>query len=353
MTRSFRASVGPVAAVACAALVVPTAQASYPGQNGVIAFAANGPPFHPERPTAGARTIRVADPRSGRMRQITHVPRRCGSRGWTWEDSEASFAASGRRIVYLHSDDCDPTVSNGIYIMRPDGSERTLIREGPTHFLEDPALSPSGELVAFSDFDQGSTLIREVRPPRRERSLGSCPSDQPLCDLAIFRYDDQQQPAWGSTGRMAVSLADIAGRGAGHIGTVRADGTRLRLVTRSVRDAAADWSPTADRIAFERQKDPTSRTVLSDVLVAQARGGAQRSPQRLTHTRDSFSPVWSPDGRSIAYLRAPRSIVYEPKRVVQRAVGSLWIMRASDGRRQRLLASRIVADRISWQPRSR
>ena len=276
MKRSFRASIGLVAAVACAALVVPTAQALYPGRNGVIAFAANGPPFHPERPAAGARTIRVADPRSGRMRQITHVPRRCGSRGWTWKDSEASFAASGRRIVYLHSDDCDPTVPNGIYIMRLDGSERTLIREGQTHFLDGPAVSPSGELVAFSDFE-GFTLIREVRPPRRERSLAR-PSDQPLCDRAIFRYDDQQQPAWGSTGRLAVSLAGIAGSGAGHIGTVRADGTLLRLVTRSGRDAAADWSPTADRIAFERQKSPTSRTVLSDVLVGASPGRCAPQP---------------------------------------------------------------------------
>ena len=104
-----------------------------------------------------------------------------------------------------------------------------------------------------------------------------------------------------------------------------------------------DWSPTADRIVFQREKD-VGGTIKADVLTAPARPKRHRRPLRLTATRDAYFPVWSPDGRSIAYVRAPG---------LQSTNGSLWTMRAPDGGGQRLIATGVVANRISWQPRPR
>ena len=128
------------------------------------------------------------------------------------------------------------------------------------------------------------------RRPDRKRELS----------LSVPRYELPDQPAWSSTGRLALTL----GLYTGHIGTATAGGKDLWLVTRSIRDAIPDWSPTGDRIVFQRAKD-VGRTVKADVLTARVRGKRQRRPMRLTATRDAYFPVWSPDGRYIAYVRAP------------------------------------------------
>ncbi len=286
---------------------MPAAEASFPGRNGLIAFAREGPPFVTD-PVLGAGTIWLADSR-GRTRQLTHVPGRCGRDGFTWRDFEPSFSASGHLVVYGHWDRCDPRTPDGIYAIRSDGSGRRLIWratsdvELPGH----PALSPSGRLLAFSA-EGGPTFITSLRRPDRELELA----------LSVERYLLQDQPAWSSTGRLALMLGGLY---RDHIGTVTPGGNDLRLVTRSIRDAMPDWSPTADRIVFQREKD-VGGTIKADVLTAPARPKRHRRPLRLTATRDAYFPVWSPDGRSIAYVRAPG---------LQSTNGSLWTMRAPDG----------------------
>ena len=122
----------------------------------------------------------------------------------------------------------------------------------------------------------------------------------------------------------------------GHIGTVTPNGKDLKLVTRSRRDAMADWSPRGDRIAFQRY-----RRGGNDVWVAPARQRAHRGPRRLTATRDARFPAWSPNGRRIAYVRTKASR------------GSLWIMCAADGEGHRPIATGVERSQISWQPRPR
>lgn len=317
------------------AAVAAGAQASYPGRDGLIAFAREVPPIDRSyEPPLGAWTIWVADPRTGHARELTHRPRLCRGRA-EWEDTQPSFSASGRLLLYVHTDECDPRTPNGIYVMRSDGTERRLIRRDPGDGnLEFPAFSPSGDLFTF-DFS-GSATIAEFRPPLRERSLG--PSDS--------RYFEPVQAAWSSTRRVALTLAEPRG----HIGTLTEGARGVRLLTRSDRDAVADWSPSGHRIAFQREKvrdlENGDRHILGDVLTAQTLSRRYRRPKRLTDTRDAFFPVWSPNGRSIAYVRNSRYTFS--------ALGSLWVMRASDGRAQRLIPiSRIITDRISWQPRPR
>ena len=107
------------------------------------------------------------------------------------------------------------------------------------------------------------------------------------------------------------------------------------------RDArlVADGGP--HRVAAREGRRPDDQ---ADVLTAPARPKRHRRPLRLTATRDAYFPVWSPDGRSIAYVRAPG---------LQSTNGSLWTMRAPDGGGQQLIATGVVANRISWQPRPR
>jgi dipeptidyl aminopeptidase/acylaminoacyl peptidase len=314
-----------VVSAACFNSTVAVAEASFPGRNGVIAFARAVPPFGgPE--SVGARTIWAVKPRSARTRQLTRVPRRCGRRGWTWSDVEPSFSASGRLVVFRHEDKCDPRSPDGIYIMRSDGSRRRLLVEDKR--ADQPALSADGETLAFDTKVGATTYLASVRQPdsKRELSVSGSPS---VCD-----------PSWSSTGRLALTL----GVWAAHIGTVTRQGTDLQLVSRSSRDQMPDWSPDAQRIVFAREAALVHQGPGSNVLIAAVAPKSQRRPRYLTRTRyaHAYFPVWSPDGRYIAFSRSRGTTV----------VGALWIMRA-DGRRKRLIARRIAYSRISWQPRPR
>lgn len=304
-------------------LSVPVAEASFPGRNGLIAFAHSH----------GAYTIRLADPRSGHTRQLTHASRPCGPRDPSWTDGEPSFSASGRFVIYGHRDACDPRVPDGIYMIRVDGRGRRLIRRENTYeYLRYPALSPSGSLFSFMT-GLGPVAIATVRRPHSERVLTVSPSN-PRVYL--------KEPAWSSTGLLAVTL-DANGR-SGHIGIVSPAGNLLRLATRSTRDSSPDWSPSADRIVFQR-RPPTAAHRGPDLYLVSMRSGGESRPERLTtrKTGNAHFPVWSPDGRFIAYVRD-----------IARSDGtptySLWVVHA-DGGTPRRLATNLPYERISWQPR--
>jgi Tol biopolymer transport system component len=225
--------------------------------------------------------------------------------------------------------------------MRSDGGGGRLIRRaGNDDVWESPAFSPSGKWLAFSDFLE-KTLITRFR---REAKLRSILHDE---SGGLWRYSGAiTQPAWGSNGRLALTLGGWRSLGAtGHIGTVTRNATDLRLVTRSASDGMADWSPRADRIVFQRSPERSSRGHIFVTSAKPHRG--HRRPHRLTPARDAFLPVWSPDGRYIAYVRVSD---------INRQTGSLWIMRVNGGG-QRLVAAGVYASiglsksRISWQPR--
>jgi Tol biopolymer transport system component len=331
-------------ALASLAAIAPAANASFPGRNGLIAFAREGPPFDLTPPVTGAQTIWLADPRSGQTRQITRPSRRCGrSEAWRWSDSHPSFSASGRLLTYFHYDGCDPRVADGIFVMRVDGTGRRLIRRADDfEILEFPAFSPSGRKVAFTALDDSTQIISV--PRAGERPVGTC--DRRCTEVDFPRYFEALHPAWSSGGKLAFTLTGFEGEeDTGHIGIARPGNVDRasvsRLATRSKRDAMPDWSPNEHRLVFHREKS-TRRDLKGDVLTALSRG-KHRRPRRLTDTRDAFFPAWSPSGRKIAYVRGEWE---EPN-------GTLWIMRAADGRRKRLLATGVYTSRISWQPRPR
>jgi Tol biopolymer transport system component len=342
-----RVVVGLVGALACFASAVPVAEASFPGRDGWIAFTRESAPFNAKG--LGADTIWLAAPRSGQTRQITHPSRRCGRFGWAWSDSHPSFSPSGRLLTYSHADGCDPRVPDGIYVMRVDGSGRRLIRradEDVFEILEFPVFSPSGRQVAFTELD-GSSQIISV-PRAGERPVDECDFDRRCTEVFFPRYPDALHPAWSSQGKLAFTLTGVEGdeEDTGHIGIATpGDLDResvSRLATRSRRDAMPDWSPNEDRLVFHRETQKrTLRDLEGNVLTAVSRG--KHRPRRLTDTRDAFFPVWSPSGRKIAFGRGEW----------ERPNGTLWIMRAADRRRKRLLATGVYTSRISWQPLAR
>jgi Tol biopolymer transport system component len=323
---------GLVGVLACLVSAVAPVDASFPGRNGTIVFERQG--------AHGEWTLWSLDPSSGREHQLTRVPPVCAGQERTWTDQQASFSTSGQQLVYTHEDACDPRRPDGIYVMRSDGSgHRLLLRDRPDKWRVTPAFSPGDRWLTFTF--ESDKAAREVATTSFQHLDDARPAVR-----GFPRYDYQNDPSWSATGRLALALGTPRSLSGSHIATVAANGQHLRLVTRSMRDWQPDWSPTASHIVFRREAVGTSKrfNFRGDVFVAPARHRGHRRPRRLTFSRDAFTPVWSPNGRYIAYVRAPDLV--SPN-------GSLWIMSASDGQQQRLVARRVVAGRISWQPRPR
>jgi dipeptidyl aminopeptidase/acylaminoacyl peptidase len=73
-----------------------------------------------------------------------------------------------------------------------------------------------------------------------------------------------------------------------------ADGSGVHQVTNDqYKDRAARWSPTEDRIAFY-----SDRTGAYEIWTVRPDGS---EPQQLTRSPGAHYPVWSPNGRSMAY----------------------------------------------------
>jgi Tol biopolymer transport system component len=178
------------------------------------------------------------------------------------------------------------SVRNGtyfdLYVMNADGSKQLRLTTPASSFLP-PEWSPDGRRIAFV-------------------SGRGCIDDNHLYGLPEGTID-----------------ADIS--------VMNADGSGLRRVTRGPGgDCAPVWSPDGQKIAFHRsfvrREGDKVVGVDFDVYVINADGSEERS---LTGDAVSFRPMWSPDGRKIAFWSGLDG------------AGGIYVMNA-DGSERRLLA---------------
>jgi Tol biopolymer transport system component len=118
-------------------------------------------------------------------------------------------------------------------------------------------------------------------------------------------YVEDDWPGWSSDGNQIVFARrrEVIDRRSGEccivvrstLYVMRADGTRLRHIPGSGRDAEPAWSPDGKLIAFSRR---------SRLWVMHPDGGGAH-PLRGDF-RQQGSPAWSPDGASIAFWRGIR-----------------------------------------------
>ena len=94
--------------------------------------------------------------------------------------------------------------------------------------------------------------------------------------------------SWSPDGRWIVYAAN-SGKDPGGIYAVNAGGTDMRKLVSMPEDAIADWSPDGTEIVFDHSEQ---------IYLAPLSGGA---PALLVDNGDS--PMWSPDGRWIAFTR--------------------------------------------------
>ncbi len=256
----------PMALVAVLVLAAP-AQATFPGRNGGIAFGLRTSDGDHVPVTDHARLEFLRQPLArDRTRSLIDcvmtdgVPRGGDCTGTNY--AAPSYSADGERIVF--------EAGNRVAIIDADGGAAVL-QPAATTDDGDPCFSPDGKRIAFTGAnDQGGTdiYIRRVRG-----------------GAAQMIIHDASEPAWSSSGRLAYVQA-------GHVYTANSKGRARRLVTSGV---SPDWSPNGRRLALVR---PTFFGPVGRMYTVSTVG---RDLRRVGRSKNTSRPVWSPDGRWLAY----------------------------------------------------
>jgi Tol biopolymer transport system component len=222
------------------------------------------------------------------------------------EESSAAWSPDGKHVVFSGRE------GNGLYLADVDGGRtRTLLRRS---FTATPAWSPDGKWIAF---------VRQIGDGPLETDLVN-PDGTGLRRLS--RYAPDRNLSWSRDGK----LAFIGGRGdesLSHLVVIHVRSRRVRVARSRLAGGTVAWSPDGRTIAY------SAANGLSDaaaIYTVDADGGGRRAltpPHRPYYDQ---SPVWSPDGKSLVFVRAPFGGGAE------REVREVWTMH-SDGSHQRRL----------------
>lgn len=281
--------------------------ATFPGVNGRIAFG----------DFAGRQIFSIQPDGGGRMR-LTHTAHRV--------NSQPAWSADGSQIVYVRQT-ANFHVSE-LVVMGADGSNPTSILTTPFRtdyvlFLR-PVWSPDGSHIAFC-----------AAPPRGRTKIFVVQADgsNPV-KLSGGRHNDCS-PDWSSNGDIA--FIDFEGRHDSLL-TMNADGTDREVLGRTGFSLHPSWSPDGDSIVFERSLPDERRT---DIWVVGA-DGSGLAPLTDSTRRWEFTPVYSPEGGEIAFVRGRGPRLLDP--------GDIWIMHA-DGSMPTQITDNPKPDEyvLSWQ----
>ena len=253
------------------AVMAPAAQAAFPGGNGAIGFAfrtdsgGSGPIV--ERAGLAARLLARNDARTlVECEQTDGAP--TGGDCTATSFLSPSYSPDGSRLVFDAGERLGAIGAGGagLYLLPPVTAD-----DG------DPAFAPDGKRIVFTGTNErGTTDIYRHR-------LGSM--------FARMIVSDASEPAWSSRNEIAYV------RG-GNVYVARPDGSHRRLVTSG---RTPDWSPNGGRLVVVRPRPTlTFDDALGRMYVVGAHG---RGLRRLGRVGDASGPVWSPDGRWVAYNR--------------------------------------------------
>jgi Tol biopolymer transport system component len=238
-----------------------SAQAAFPGANGLIAFESN---------QSGTFEIYVMSPDGTGLRRLT-----------TGGAADPAWAPDGRQIAFASS----VTGNAEIYVMNADGSNVRQItnRPGATDIF--PSWSPDGRRLAFASFGGTNYDIWVINADGTgEVNITSDPAEDIL-------------PVWQPGGAKIAFQTNRDGNR--DIYLVNADGTGPTNITNSpAEDENPDWSPDGAKLAFVSNRGGFG----ADIYAMNADGtGVARLTLTGTDGFHNKHPAWSPDGTKIAF----------------------------------------------------
>jgi TolB protein len=284
-----KASVAGMLAIAATLAVAGVAPAAFPGRNGKIAFRG--------APRAAKNSIYTIRPDGTHRKRLTPVP--------TTETNQAydpAFSANAKKIVYERVVGTIDNPNYEIYKMRANGSHKVRVTNTETNEF-DPAFSPNGHRIVFT---------RRLPGPGYEiftiRADGS--HERRLTD----DHASDAEPSFSPSGARIVFNRNF------DLAIMRADGSHQHRITRrSSLESGPDFSPSGRWIVFNRS---TNRGSSYQIYEIRTNGTHLR---RLTTPKfgvDDGNPVFSPNGKKIAFQSDGRHGIGGPRIYVMRRDGT-------------------------------
>lgn len=326
------------------------ASATFPGEDGLIAF--DG--AHPNE-------IFTAKPDGSELRRIT-------STGSSWS-ATPDWSPDGERIAFESG---QASVGEHTYVMNADGSGETQLTSVGDFALA-PSWSPDGDSLAIAgDWGhypalEGIWIVPASDPDvitRQEaRRVTTFPGPGAGREIDSFDLEPQFSPDGSSivfTRYKAPSFGAIYhGYTASAIYRVRIDGSGLERLTPWRLDASdPDWSPDGQTIVFDSglgytdAVGPTTRTGNIHVMRADGSGRTRltggASKQRGVGFKGAGNAVWSPSGTRIIYTRffSTKRFGDDPERT------ELVVMNADGSGKQVVIGGRFgnrhLPNRVDW-----
>ncbi len=241
-----------------------------------------------------------------------------------WGDTPA-WSPDGRKLAFVRGLGDPNVAASEVFVVNTDGSgERRLTRSPDSKMAL--AWSPDGRKIAFTRFSSG----------------------QPSSDLYVMNADGSGErrltrnagwAAWSPDGR---KLAFVGGG----IWVVNADGSGMRRLTSNAGDTFPAWSPDERKLAFVRTGRCLRCRANAKLYVMNADGHGQH--KLASGAGISSPPAWSPEGRTIAFERSYRPSPNTPS-LRYMHITEIFVINA-DGSGQRKLT---FGARPLWSPDGR
>jgi len=252
----------------------------------------------------------------------------------------ASYSADGRRVAYCG----DASGSFELWTMLPDGTEQAqLTHLGGRALFSD--FAPDGTKVAFGGIegDDASMEIYTV-----DATTGAGPVALTSC-AKLGANCSNDYPAYSPNGREIVFIhtdgVDAKNPGIGQVWVMNADGSHAHALTtdKLPKDQVPNWSPDGSTIVYSRGTSDNEGiwTMAKDGSGQHQLTGCRTGDPSPCAAGDDFGPVWSPDGKQIAFLRAFGAVGANDR--------PIFVMQADGTAQHRLVPGVILQAVPSWQ----